>query len=68
MVYYIVVNIPIFITALIFMVLTLVVCTLGIIFMAIGDDRNTKYGTKLMAARVYLQGISLSLVALAFVV
>jgi uncharacterized BrkB/YihY/UPF0761 family membrane protein len=59
-------NIYVFIFALIFMVLTLLVCTVGIILMATGGEVNKKYGTKLMAARVYLQAISLALIAFAF--
>jgi hypothetical protein len=59
-------NMSIFIAAVGFMLLTLLVCTLGIILMATGGKANRKYGTKLMAARVYLQAISLGLVALAF--
>lgn len=48
------------------MLLTLFVCTAGIVLMAGGGELNKKYGTKLMAARVALQGISLVFVALAF--
>jgi len=59
-------NFFIFSLALICMVITLLVCTVGIVFMATGGERNEKYGTKLMAARVYMQAISLGLVALAF--
>lgn len=50
----------------IFMLLTLLVCTAGIILMATGGEMNRKYGTKLMAARVYLQAISIVLVVIAF--
>jgi len=59
-------NITIFILALIAMVATLVVCTAGIVLMAMGGETNSKYGTKLMAARVKMQAISLILIALAF--
>jgi len=55
-----------FAAAGIFMLLTLLVCTTGIILMATGGEANRKYGTKLMAARVYLQAISITLVAIAF--
>ncbi len=48
------------------MVATLLVCMTGIILMATGGELNRKYGVKLMAARVYLQAISVVLVALAF--
>ena len=59
-------NTPIFIIALIFMLLTLLVCAAGIFLMAMGDEVNSKYGNKLMYARIYLQAITLVLVALAF--
>lgn len=52
--------------AIIFMVFTLIACGAGIVLMASGGDLNRKYATKLMAARVYLQAISLGLIALAF--
>ncbi len=48
------------------MLLTLLVCTAGIVLMASGGEMNRKYGTKLMAARVYLQAISLVLIVIAF--
>ncbi len=48
------------------MLLTLAVCTTGIILMASGGEANRKYGTKLMAARVYLQAISIFFIAVAF--
>ncbi|MDX1949578.1 MAG: hypothetical protein SFT90_03635 [Rickettsiales bacterium] len=60
-------NIPIFLLAGVFMLLTLFTCTIGIVLMATGGEKNKKYGTSLMAARVGLQGISLALVALAFI-
>ena len=59
-------NHTLFAIAGLFMLLTLLVCTVGIILMATGGEANKKYGTKLMAARVYLQAISIALVALAF--
>jgi uncharacterized membrane protein len=59
-------NHTVFAIAGIFMLLTLLVCTAGIILMATGGEANKKYGTKLMAARVYLQAISIGLVAFAF--
>lgn len=59
-------NVTIFLLAGFFMLLTLIVCGVGIFLMASGGEKNKKYGTKLMAARVYLQAISLLLVAFAF--
>ena len=59
-------NHTLFAIAGIFMVLTLIVCTIGIVLMANGGEANRKYGTKLMAARVYLQAVSIVLVAIAF--
>jgi Hypoxia induced protein conserved region len=49
-----------------FMILTLVVCTTGIILMASGGEMNKKYGTKLMAARVYCQAIAIFFIVVAF--
>lgn len=59
-------NYTLFVLTGIFMLLTLIVCTAGIILMATGGELNRKYGVKLMAARVYLQAISIVLVALTF--
>jgi hypothetical protein len=59
-------NAPLFLIALVFMFATLIVCGAGIFFMATGGEMNRKYATKLMAARVYLQAISLVLIAIAF--
>lgn len=59
-------NHTIFFIAGIFMLLTLFVCTAGIVLMASGGELNRKYGTRLMSARVTLQGISILLIALAF--
>ena len=59
-------NPYLFLVALFFMVLTLAACTIGIVLMASGGELNKKYGTKLMAARVYLQAISLFAVVIAF--
>ena len=39
---------------------------LGIFSMVKGGDFNKKYGNKLMQARVYLQGVALGLLALAY--
>jgi len=60
-------NTTIFIFALISMITTLGVCFAGIILMAVGGEKNTHYGNKLMAARVKMQAVSLVLVALSFV-
>lgn len=59
-------NTGIFILAMIFMMITLLVCFAGIILMARGGEINRKYGNKLMMARVTLQAISIILVALSF--
>jgi hypothetical protein len=59
-------NHTLFAIAGVFMLMTLIVCTIGIILMAAGGEANRKYGVRLMAARVYLQAISIFLVALAF--
>lgn len=42
------------------------VLALGIFSMARGGAFNKKYGNKLMQARVYLQGLALALLALAY--
>ena len=44
----------------------LVVLILGIVSMIKGGEFNEKYGNKLMQARVYLQGLALALLAIAF--
>jgi len=44
--------------------LTLIVLASGIFIMLKGGHVNKKYGTKLMCWRVFLQGISLALLAL----
>jgi hypothetical protein len=38
----------------------------GIISMAKGGEFNKKYGNKLMKARVYMQGVALAMLALAY--
>ncbi len=43
-----------------------VIMGLGIFSMAKGGEFNKKYGNKLMQARVWLQGLTLALLALAF--
>ncbi|MAP24632.1 MAG: hypothetical protein CMM87_03765 [Rickettsiales bacterium] len=49
---------------LLFMFATLFVLALGIGVMLKGGKLNQKYGSKLMRWRVFLQGISLALLAL----
>jgi hypothetical protein len=44
----------------------LIVLIIGIISMIKGGEFNKKYGNKLMQARVYLQGLALALLAIAF--
>jgi Hypoxia induced protein conserved region len=48
------------------MVALLVVLVTGILSMAKGGAFNTKYGNKLMQARVYLQALALIMLVLAF--
>ncbi|AIL64992.1 hypothetical protein NOVO_03010 [Rickettsiales bacterium Ac37b] len=50
----------------IFMISTLVVLVIGLIFMALGNELNEKYGNKLMTLRVTLQTITLCLLAVYF--
>ncbi|MFV9879915.1 MAG: HIG1 domain-containing protein [Rickettsiales endosymbiont of Dermacentor nuttalli] len=50
----------------IFMISTVVMLVLGLIFMALGNKLNAKYGNKLMNARVTLQTITLCLLVLYF--
>jgi|AntRauTorcE11897_2_1112592.scaffolds.fasta_scaffold20841_4 hypothetical protein len=52
------------IVLLISLSLTLIVLASGIVVMLKGGPLNEKYGTKLMRWRVFLQGISLALLAL----
>lgn len=59
-------NVTLFLIAGVFMILTLLSCTVGIVLMAKGGEANKKHGTNLMAARVTLQAISLVFIALAF--
>jgi hypothetical protein len=54
------------ITGIIFMLATLLVAGTGIALMATGGEANKKYGTKLMAARVYLQGLALACILASF--
>ena len=46
------------------MLATLAVLVAGIVLMGRGGEANRKYGNKLMAARVMLQGAALGVVAL----
>ena len=48
------------------MLATFIVMAAGIALMARGGEANTKYGNKLMQWRVWLQGISLALLAALF--
>ncbi len=48
------------------MLSVLVVMGLGLFSMVKGGEFNKKYGNKLMQARVYLQGLALALLALAY--
>ena len=51
---------------IIFMIGALLAVVVGIIFMMRGGKKNQKYGTKLMVARVALQGLALGVVMLIF--
>lgn len=48
------------------MLATLGVMAAGILSMAVGGDFNKKYGNSLMRARVYMQGLALGMLVLAF--
>jgi hypothetical protein len=56
------------IIVIIFMVATLLVLVAGIVLMTKGGPLNAKYGNKLMVARVGLQGLTLLLVGLMFLI
>lgn len=52
---------------LIFVLLALIgVLVAGLVLMGMGGELNLKYGNRLMVARVWLQGISLMVLALMF--
>lgn len=55
-----------FIAALICMFAVVAVLATGLIAMSRGGDFNEKYGNKLMQARVYLQGLTLVLLAASY--
>ena len=55
-----------FVLVLIAMVLTVLALGTGIVLMAKGGELNQKYGNKLMQARVWMQGIAIGLLVLAF--
>jgi hypothetical protein len=44
----------------------LAILILGIISMAKGGEFNKKYGNRLMQARVFMQGVALAMLALAY--
>lgn len=50
---------------LVAMFLTVAVLGIGLFGMVKGGEFNTKYGNKLMRARVFMQGVALALFALA---
>lgn len=52
---------------IIFMVATLLVLVVGIIFMAIGGKLDKKYANKLMSMRVLLQAISIACLGLMYI-
>ncbi len=52
---------------LIFLLIGLVgVLLAGVVLMGVGGEKNAKYSNKLMVARVWLQGLSLLVLALMF--
>lgn len=55
-----------FVLVLIAMALTVLALCTGIVLMAKGGELNQKYGNKLMQARVWMQGIAIGLLVLAF--
>lgn len=59
-------NTAFIITAGLAMLSVLGVLILGIVSMAKGGEFNKKHGNKLMRARVYLQGLALGMLALAY--
>ena len=56
------------IVVMVLMLATLLVLVAGIILMTKGGPLNAKYGNKLMVARVSLQGLTLLLVGLMFLI
>ncbi len=59
-------HVAFFILALLAMLSVVGVLVVGIFSMVKGGEFNKKYGNKLMQARVYLQGLALVLLALAY--
>ena len=55
-----------FIAALITAVAVVIVLALGVYAMIKGGEFNEKYGNKLMQARIYLQGVALACLAMAY--
>ena len=53
---------------LVFMLLTMIVLTIGLLFMARGGKLNQKYSNKLMFLRVAFQGITIALIGLIYLV
>ncbi len=48
------------------LVALVLVLGVGIVLMGMGGEKNVRYSNKLMVARVWLQGLSLMLLALIF--
>ncbi len=48
------------------MIAVVVVMATGMVSMTKGGEFNEKYGNRLMQARVYLQGLALAMLALAY--
>jgi len=55
-------------TILVFMIATLLVLVAGIVLMMKGGTLNEKYGNRLMVARVTLQGLTIALLGLFFLI
>lgn len=55
------------ILAVIFVLLTLVVCVAGVVLMSRGGEKNEKYGKKLMSLRVFMQFLAVFSLVLSFV-
>ncbi|MBX2834346.1 MAG: twin transmembrane helix small protein [Micavibrio sp.] len=59
-------NIVFLILAGLSMIAVVVVMATGMVSMTKGGEFNEKYGNRLMQARVYLQGLALAMLALAY--
>lgn len=53
---------------IVIMVITLLALIGGVVLMAVGGEKNRKYSTKIMTARVGLQAAALALLVVLFLV